>query len=233
MKRSQQDFFQEASTNYSDFIKARGSKEELRPWIEMRMGRRVLDIGNGGIRDFFSPATEQYVGLDFSLSMLKQGDEKIEKVCGDALFLPFKKGMFDTLFYRSMLHHLAGGGSRKIEAEVKRALTEGLRILKGQGHVIIVEPCISTWLEGLERILHFVLRIFFRMIRQPEAFIFSSERLQKVLEELAFGEIFVKKVGVSGNRWRWVSPVIGLPNLKVPLALLPVNQVILEARKEC
>jgi hypothetical protein len=67
MKRPQQDFFQEASTSYSDFIKARGSKEELRPWIEMRMGRRVLDIGNGGIRDFFSPATEQYVGLDFSL----------------------------------------------------------------------------------------------------------------------------------------------------------------------
>jgi len=233
MKRSQQDFFQEASTSYSDFIKTRGSKEELRPWIEMRMGRRVLDIGNGGIRDFFSPATEQYVGLDFSLSMLRQGGERIEKVCGDALFLPFKKGIFDTLFYRSMLHHLAGGRDGEVEAEVKRALTEGLRLLKEQGHVIIVEPCISPWLERLERILHFFLKIFFRMIQQPEAFIFSAERLQKVLEELVFGEIFVRKVRVSGSRWRWVSPVIGLPKLKVPLALLPVNQVILEAQKRC
>ena len=233
MKRSQQGFFQEASAGYSDFIKARGSKEELRSWIEMRMGRRVLDIGNGGIRDFFSPATEQYVGLDFSFSMLRLGGEGIEKVCGDALFLPFKKGIFDTLFYRSMLHHLAGVGDGEVEAEVKRALTEGLRLLKEQGNVIVVEPCIPPWLERVERILHFFLKIFFKMIQQPEAFIFSAERLQKVLEELVFGKIFVKKVKVAGSRWRWVSPVIGLPKLKVPLALLPVNQVILEATKGC
>jgi len=233
MKCSQQYFFQNVSTSYGDFIKARGSKEELRQWIETRMGRRVLDIGNGGIRDFISPVTQQYVGLDFSLSMLKQGDEGIEKVCGNALCPPFKKGIFDTLFYRSMLHHLAEGGRGKTEVRVKRALTEGLRLLKKKGNVIIVEPCISQWLERLERILHFFITIFFRVIKQPEVFIFSAEHLKKVLEESVIGEIFVRKVGVSGSRWSWVSPVIGLPKLKVPLAILPVTQVILEVKAGC
>jgi ubiquinone/menaquinone biosynthesis C-methylase UbiE len=233
MKRSQQSFFQDVSTSYGDFIKARGSKEELRPWIETRMGRRVLDIGNGGIRDFISPVTQQYVGLDFSLSMLKQGGEGIEKVCGDALCLPFKRETFDTLFYRSMLHHLTEGGSGETEARVKQVLTESLRLLKKGGNVIIVEPCISPWLERLEKIFHFFVRIFFRVIQQPEVFIFSAEHLKKVLEESVFGEIFVRKVGIAGSRWRWVSPVIGLPKLKVPLALLPVNQVVLEAKKGC
>jgi len=233
MKRSQQDFFENISTSYGDFIKARGSKEELRQWIETRMGRRVLDIGNGGIRDFISPVTQQYVGLDFSLSMLKQGDEGIEKVCGDALCLPFKKGIFDTLFYRSMLHHLAEGGGGENEARVKQALIEGLRLLKKKGNVIIVEPCISVWLERLEKILYFFVRIFFRVIQQPEVFIFSLEHLKKILEDFTFGEIFVRKVRVAGSLWRWVSPVIGLPKLKVPLVLLPVNQLILEVKTGC
>jgi ubiquinone/menaquinone biosynthesis C-methylase UbiE len=77
--------FEEVSKNYARLVKARATGE-LRQWIEPRMRRRVLDIGNGEIRNFHSRATQQYTGLDFSLSMLKkEGDKGVEKVCGDAL----------------------------------------------------------------------------------------------------------------------------------------------------
>jgi ubiquinone/menaquinone biosynthesis C-methylase UbiE len=92
-------FFEEVSKNYARLVKARATGE-LRQWIEPRMGKRVLDIGNGEIRNFYSRATKQYTGLDFSLSMLKkEGDMGVEKVCGDALWRFHLKRRFLIPFF--------------------------------------------------------------------------------------------------------------------------------------
>ncbi len=232
MDKKQQNFFQNVSDTYGDFVRERGSKEELRQRIEPRMGTWVLDIGNGGIRDFFSPATKRYIAVDFSLSMLRKGSKKMEKVCADASALPFKKEMFDTIFYRSMLHHLTGEKPDELDVHVKQALREGYPLLEEKGNVIVVEPCISRRLEKIERVCYFLSKIFFRIIRQPGVFLFSIEHLRKVLRESGYGQISeTSMTRPRGNRWRLVSPVIGLPRLKVPFALLPVHQVVFEAKK--
>jgi len=232
--RRHRDFFDEVSAGYDNFIRARGSKEELSKRIEPRMGLKVLDIGNGGIREFVSPLTKQYIGLDFSLSMLKKGDKGFERVCGDALALPFKEEIFDTLFYRSMLHHLAGKRPGETEARVKEALINGRHLLKESGNVIVVEPCIPKGLERLERMGYFLIKLFCRVIRQPEVFLFSAFHLGEILRESGYKKISIQEIRSGKERpGRWVSPVIGLPWLKAPSGLLPVAQVVLEAYKGC
>jgi ubiquinone/menaquinone biosynthesis C-methylase UbiE len=74
--------------------------------VEPRIGKRVLDVGNGGVRRFHPPQTSCYVGIDFSLEMLKRGEDRTyNKVCGDASNLPFKERGFDTVLYFYILHH--------------------------------------------------------------------------------------------------------------------------------
>lgn len=200
MDKEQQTFFQKVSDDYGDFIKARASKEELRRRIEPRMGGRVLDIGNGGIRDFFSPMTQQYIGLDFSLSMLRKGNQGGEKVCGDALALPFKKEIFDTLFYRSMLHHLARKKVNETEVRVKQALVEGYHLLEEKGNIMVVEPCISQGLEKIERVCYFLIKIFCRIIHQPEVLLFSAKRLRKMLKDSGYGQISEESIPPPGRK---------------------------------
>ncbi len=224
-------FFKKISRNYRDLIKDRGSKELLSKWIEPRMGNRVLDIGCGGIREFISANTQQYVGLDFSLPMLKEGDANIQKVCGDALFPPFKRGTFDTLLYRSVLHHLTGNKVEETEAYVKQALIEGRSLLKKNGTMIIVEPCIPPWLEKIERTFYFFVSIFCKLTHQPEVLIFSIHRLQEMLIACGFYTNSIYQVKDNRNKWRLVSPILGLPWLKIPLGLLPVCQVVFEAQR--
>jgi len=225
------DFFEQVSKKYGDIIKARGSKEELGQWIKPRMGPKVLDIGCGGVRDFVSPNTQQYIGFDFSLSMLKKGDPSIQKICGNALTPPFKKEIFDTLFYRSLLHHLTGKKIKETEGQVKHALMEGWNLLKENGNLMVVEPCISRWLEKIERIFYFFVKIFCTLTKQPEILIFSSDRLKEILMECGYNNISILQVREGRKKWRLVSPIIGLPRLKIPLGLLPVCQVVLEAKK--
>ena len=105
------------------------------------MGEKVLDVGNGGIREFFSPVTSLYVGIDSSLDMLRHGKNGTTfRVGGDAILLPFKGNVFDTVFYRSLLHHLP-------ERDMKKTLRQGFNSLKEEGNVIVIEPCLPCILE--------------------------------------------------------------------------------------
>lgn len=226
-------FFEQISKEYSNLIKTRGSRKELSQWIEPRMGFKVLDIGCGGVRDFVSPNTQQYIGLDFSLSMLKKGDSSIQKICGDALAPPFKKEIFDTIFYRSLLHHLTGKKIKGTEGQVKKALIAGQALLKEGGNLMVVEPCISRWMEKMERIFYFLIKMFCKLTQQPEVLLFSTQRLKEILMEVGFANISIFQVKEGRRRWRLGSPIIGLPWLKIPLGVLPVCQVVLEAKKGC
>lgn len=158
------------------------------------MGKRVLDVGNGGISDFFSPSTKLFVGLDFSLLMLKSGNGEVERVCGDALDLPFREEVFNTILYRSLLHHLTGERICETKAQVKRSLREGYFLLEKGGNVIIIDHCIPDWLEKIEKILYLFIKIFFMMVRQSEVFLFSVRSLCQILEESGFEKISFERI---------------------------------------
>lgn len=226
-------FFDRLSPQYQNLIRRRRFLEWMRPIIEPRMGTRVLDIGNGGLREFVSPRTLLYVGLDSSMEMLREGrDGSIEKVCGEAVQLTFRRGVFDTVFYQSLLHHLAEESFKRTVEKVKSTLLQGASCLKEDGMVMIIEPCLPRSLERVERIFFFLLRIFLFLTKQPDIFLFSVETLQRALTESGYQDIKIWKAEreKKGSQ-KWSSPFLGFPLLKIPLWLTPSRRTILVANK--
>jgi SAM-dependent methyltransferase len=235
-----QKFFNDVSSHYHDVIKRRKPSSRIEPKddskdiIEARLGERVLDVGNGGVRRFFPPQTSFYVGVDFSFEMLRGGSNKTyDKVCGEATNLPFKEKDFNTILYPYLLHHLAKESvGTSIEA-VKKALREGSACLKAGGNVIITETCLPSFLERVERAFFFILRMLLFFTRQSEVFFFSVETLTQILKECGYGEIRTwNAYRDRGSPWTWVSISIGFPALKIPRWMNPSRVIIFEGKHE-
>jgi SAM-dependent methyltransferase len=235
-----QRFFDNVSSHYHDFIQKRKSpnrieaRDDSKDIIEARLGERVLDVGNGGVRRFFPPQTSFYVGVDFSLEMLRGGNNgTYDKVCGEATNLPFKEKDFNTILYPYLLHHLAKESvGTSIEA-VKKALREGSTCLKTGGNVIITETCLPSFLEKVERVFFFILRILLFFTKQSEVFLFSAETLTQILTECGYREIRTwNPYREVGSPWKWVRISIGFPNLKIPRWMNPSRVIIFEAKNE-
>jgi len=226
-------FFNHISTRYQNLTKGNIPPKSTRAIIESRMGGKVLDVGNGGVRRFFSPETFFYVGVDSSLEMLRKGEDKdIEKVCGEAAFLPLREGVFDTVFYRHLLHHLADRNPERTREMVKTVLHQGLACLEKKGNVIIVEPCLPLFLEKIERAFFFILKTFYFLTKQSDIFLFSVETLIRSLKEIGFREIEVWHSGDDEqNPWEWTRAFVGLPFLRIPKWMNPGRRTILEAKR--
>jgi SAM-dependent methyltransferase len=234
MIRSQR-FFNKISFHFQNLIKKSEILNEvniIKAIIEPRIGERVLDIGNGGVRQFCPPQTSFYVGVDFSLEMLKRGENRTYyKVCAEAMDLPFKEGGFNSILYLYLLHHLAKGSIGTTIEEVKKTLKEGATCLKTGGNIIIAETCIPSFMERVEKIFFSILRIFLLFTKQPEVFFFSAETLARILAECGYREIRTWKVsGEKESPWKWVRISIGFPNLKIPRWMNPSRSTILEAK---
>lgn len=233
MKSRNYQFFDKASSYYSEIMRTKPLYRQVVPLVESRLGEKVLDIGNGGINPFSRSTSVFYVGLDLSLEMQKRARrEGINLVCGDALALPFKRDAFDTVLYSSLLHHLFGKGAKDTIKRVRFALTQGYGCLRKGGSTIIIESCLPCFFERMERLLFFFLKFIFSLTGQPEAFLFSVGTLKKLLFESGHGG--VETVEVFGKRkpWEWVAPFLGLPYVKVPRGMIPARWVFLEGKKK-
>lgn len=232
MIKEQQIFFENKADNYHDLVKQRRNRVKLSRFIIPRMGAFLLDVGNGGVKDFTSPHTMEYVGLDFSLTMLKKGDSDVDKVCGDAMSLPFRRNTFDSLMYSSMLHHLTQKSFAATQQRVITALIEGHHCLKEDGNILVIEPCMNKIAEKLERAVFFLIKALFHLFVIPEVFLFSSASIVKAMKIAGFREITITTGDKNGEgKWSWVSPVIGLPRFKIPRMLLPVKITLIEGKK--
>ncbi len=240
LRARNQRFFDNVSSHYHHFTKKRKPSKQIEPRddsrdiIEARLGERVLDVGNGGVRRFFPPQTAFYVGVDFSLEMLKRGNNRTyDKVCGEATNLPFKEKDFNTILYFYLLHHLANESvGTSIEA-VKKALREGSACLRTGGNVIITETCLPFFLEKVERAFFLILRILLFLTKQSEVFFFSAETLTQILRECGYREIRTwEAYREIGSPWAWVRISIGFPALKIPRWMNPSRVLIFEGKYE-
>lgn len=100
---------------------------------------RILDVGCGtGILPRLYP-TKDIIGVDASREMLKYNPGFA--VHGNAESLDFNSGMFDTIFCRSVLHHLKSPTS---------ALAEFDRVLNPGGNLLLWETN-KSWIAQLVR----------------------------------------------------------------------------------
>ena len=117
---------------------------KIRAKIGEKRGRkaRVLDIGAGtGLQSWqFSKNGFESVALElcpdflFAGARLINSDIFFERVVADCTLLPFKKGSFDVVFCRELLHHIG---------EPYDLLSEISRVTASNAIVMIIDPCKS------------------------------------------------------------------------------------------
>jgi len=116
-------------------------------------GCRVLEVGcgEGGVVAYLRERRPDATcfGLDFSqekVAFLSRHCPQTLPVCGDALSLPFETGTFDAVVYRDVLHH--------VNWAREQVLSEGLRVARHGGVVIVLESNGRTLLNRLFQMLY-------------------------------------------------------------------------------
>ena len=141
------------------------------------VGRRVLDVGCGEGLDakMIGKYATSVVGIDVnaSISWKKLENKKLLFKLADAHRLPFKKGVFDGVFIKDVLHHVE---------RPKQVLSEIKRVTKKEGRVIIVEanrynPIFYFHMTKMLGHNHFSHKQFTALVGQsfPSAHIYTFE----------------------------------------------------------
>ena len=162
--------------------------------LDIATGTADIAINLGSISDC------KVTGVDISEKMLNVGREKITKMklsesvsleTGDAENLKYQNDYFDLI--------TIGFGVRNFQ-DLKKGLTESLRVLKPEGSLIILETSVPE-----NRIIKFLYSIFTRTYIPIMASIFSKDRfaynyLLDSAEAFPCGEAFgkiLKSVGFN------------------------------------
>lgn len=101
-------------------------------------GKIVLDVGcwSGQFELLSSKYATRIVGVDpgkQAINYARKKNKKAEFLVADALNLPFKKNIFDTVTFFDVIEHLP------VKTEL-RALKEIYRVLKLKGYLILATP---------------------------------------------------------------------------------------------
>jgi SAM-dependent methyltransferase len=99
---------------------------------------RFLEVGcgEGGNLFHLGPGNGPMVGLDYSMAKVVYASGAVpwaRFVCGDVTRLPFRRGVFDRVLCRDMLHHLRVSQQRE-------AVEEMFRVCRPGGEVVAIEP---------------------------------------------------------------------------------------------
>ncbi len=90
----------------------------------------ILDFGCGSGR-IWAQRDEQVIGVDINCSRLKIARNRIQVVCCDGRFLPFRDRVFRWVIADSVLEHIQG---------YQRALAEIKRVISEDGRCRIIQP---------------------------------------------------------------------------------------------
>ena len=129
--------FYDATRGYRDGVVDR-YREALLGHTGAHASARFLEvgIGSGLIAQAFYPVARHYVGIDYSLGMMRlirgklEGDWRPLLAQADARYLPFVAGSFDIVHAVRVFHHLPAW---------RDCIDEARRLLRSGGALVIVE----------------------------------------------------------------------------------------------
>ncbi|MFC1511329.1 class I SAM-dependent methyltransferase [Candidatus Margulisiibacteriota bacterium] len=171
----------------------------------IRQDGLILDNGCGTGMLAESLTKAKVIGLDISKGMLNKAKKRLSNlVLADSQDLPFKDNIFDTVFCRSILHHLPNP---------KLGVSEIHRVLKVGGEAIFSETN-SSFLNNIPR----------KIIKKTEHFSEGHKNFdRKELLALIGSKLRVEDVQFFGYI---AYPLIGFPDLIDVFRYLPLKTLV-------
>lgn len=179
------------------------------------------------------PAGVQLTIVDLSRGMLdKYRSEGATVALADARALPFADQSFDHVVMPLVLHHVAGRNADEAQAGARAVIVEAARVLRGGGRAWISELCVGRAVYRAERVLAPATRGLMGLAGAPLVVMHSARFYRNALREAGLFDAHAEAIEVNGaNPLDLITPVIGVPWLKVPRFLYPVTPTLLSARR--
>jgi SAM-dependent methyltransferase len=171
----------------------------------VRPDGRTLDNGCGTGRLLQKIKAENVVGLDISSEMLRRARSYSDAlILGNSQELPFHDSSFDTVFCRSLLHHLP---------QPWKAVEEIARVLRPGGEVVFIDTNTSI-LSVLPR----------RIARGGDHFSHSHQNLsRRVFEGLLTPDFEIDEIMYFGYL---AYPILGFPDLIDIFRFFPAKSAV-------
>ena len=180
--------------------------------LDRELHGRVLDIGSGGIFNYNPASVQQLVAVDYSIDAIDRSNLPRNSILiqGDGTKLPFRTASFDAVIMQFLIHHLALDTHKHTIQNVTECLRESMRVLRPDGKLLVVESCLPSVMEGVERLLYPLTRRSLKLIGQPMVFQFSIKTFERLIQSqfnnpitttpISIGK-FISQFGVRVPGW--------------------------------
>lgn len=192
---------------------------------ELTGAKRLLDVGNGGVFEYDPAVVESLTAVDLFLD--ESDDSFPDNVTirkGDALALEEEPASFDVVLEAFLYHHLTGAKAADSVDNVRKAISEAVRMVEPGGRLVIAESCIPARIYPLERALYRPLRALAAtpmLGGHPATLQLPIELLVSLVEERARVER-VERIELG----KWVTQF----GRRFPAKLTPVRAYLIVAR---
>lgn len=205
---------------------------EIARRLEAALHGSVLCIG-GPWAQHRVPAGVRLTIVDLSRGMLdKYRRDGATVALADARALPFGHESFDHVVMPLVLHHVAGRNADEAQAGARAVIAEAARVLRRGGRLWISELCVGRAIYRAERALAPATRGLLDLAGVPLVIMHSARFYRNALREAGLFDAHAEAVEVAGaSSLDLITPVIGVPWLKVPRFLYPVTPTLLTARR--
>ena len=221
-------FFRDSRAHYSAHVHSLDTYAAIRVSVDesLRGVTRLLDVGNGGVFDYDAGAIPTIIALDLFLDQIADSacPSNVRFVSGSALALPVPDRTFDGVLINMLLHHLVGKTVGESIDNVRRSISESLRVLKPGGRLVLIESCVPAWFYRLERtVFAMASRIIHLVTSHPITLQYTPEAISQYFVECG-ATVEVTRI----PKGRWVLQY----GVKVPGWITPAHPVRFVVRKD-
>jgi SAM-dependent methyltransferase len=198
------------------------------------LGGDVLTVGGMWQRPEV-PATVRLTIVDASAAMLRQAGARLPSarlVKADARALPLGDTSFDHVVLPLVLHHVAGRSGAEARQGATAVLAEAHRVLRPGGTLWISEFCVNKPIYAAECLLAPLTRRVLGLAGVPLVIMHDRAFYRDALARPSWSAVRIEKMGAeAAGPTDLITPIIGLPWIRVPRALYPLVPTLIQAQR--
>lgn len=200
--------------------------------IERHLQGAVLAIGGLWKEASSEQDHLRIVTVDVSSQMLRTEEREVTPVQADGLTLPFASRSFNHVVLPMVVHHLTGSAGKDSQARAVRLLVEVGRVLDDGGTMWIIDFVVSKLVYRIELLSAPVTRRVLEVARVPLVIMHDREFYHGALSAAGFVDTMLQPLEpADATPWDTITPIIGVPFLKVPRILYPVTPTLIRATR--